>query len=315
MATLTKNELKQMIAAGSARKEPEISRIVSQDEIPELHKLKTVTVGDGDGDQGVRLPQVGSIRKLIIKVDTSGASFTGGTSPAFDRTDFILKSFKINFDDEFFGSREPISGTLALQALRQIRRTKRAISSTEGEYIIEFPSRGNMNAMLPAGHPDTHEFSFDYSINSVGEVTSGSPTAFSGVKIIISAERYQTVYPPNMQLIYSGKTVTVSATGDLDVEYNNNHAFKLLGFVSFNSSDALADVINSIYWENNGRRVTYLEPDFWRAYANDRYSATPSDGIIFHEPETPLLSDELKAVLDISDASTVELYYFTIEVM
>ncbi len=75
--------------------------LVGQDEIPEQHVLATLNLNAGDSKQGQRLPQIGSIRKLIIRIDLSNARIEGGTSNQFTSRakDLVLKSFKITFND------------------------------------------------------------------------------------------------------------------------------------------------------------------------------------------------------------------------
>lgn len=294
-----------------------LSVLVTQDQIPEIHRLKSLSLAAADSDSGVRLNAVGSIRKIIVKVDTSGVSFTGGTSPALvtRAADLFLKQFKITFDDAWFGKREIIGGTWALMTHRNIRKTKKGSSSVLGEFILEFPQRDKFNAMLPAGR--SIEFTLDYTCASIAELESSGTavTAVTGIAVTIEAERFQRVYVPNAAYIYKNRVVSITGTGDKEIEYSNNHLLKTIGFVQYDTSDVLADIANSYKFTNNGREITDLRPASWRAYINDIVGVTPSVGIIYHEPATPLVTDEFIAKLDISDASSVELYAYTEEVM
>jgi len=288
--------------------------VINQNQIPELQRLKTLTLGNDSSDQGVKLPSVGSIRKIIIKVDTSGVVFTGGTSPSLvpRAPDLFLKNFTLTFNDGIFGKADIFSGTFGLMAYRQFMKTKKNSSDVKGEFIIDFPVKNGFNSMLPAGR--SIEFSMDYTTAGVGELATGSPTAIDGIIVTIDVLRYQHVYSPSNRVIYKNRTITVSQTGDKEIEFPNGHLYKELAFITYNSSDALSDIVNSIKINNDGRLITDLRPKGWRAYANDVYGNVPSNGVIFHSLSNLLQSKELKAVADISDATNVEFYSFTQEV-
>jgi hypothetical protein len=197
-------------------------------------------------------------------------------------------------------------------ALRQVRRTIRGKTSALGEFIIELPNKGDINAMCPAGA--SIEFTMDYTIAGIEIVNEGSITAFGGVVITLSALRYQKVYPPNASIEIKNKTVTVGATGDLDVEFPDSHLYKRVSFIQYNTSDALADIQSQIKLDNFGRQIADYRPASWRVVANDLYQATPDAGILISEHATPMLSKELTAVITISNSTDVELYALTEEI-
>jgi hypothetical protein len=289
------------------------SKVVNIDEIPEVHVLKQWTVGHGESGVGIRLPQIGSIQKLFIKVE--GGTITGGTTPEFTTRayDEMLKSFKITINDSFFGKREVITGTYALMALRQVRRTVRGKTSAYGEFVIEFPNRGEINAMLPAGA--SIEFTMDYTMAGLLEVVDETThTSWQGVQITLSALRYQKVYPPNASIEIKNKTVSISATGDAEVEFPDSHLYKRISFIQYETGNALADIQTKILLDNFGRQVADYRPASWRVLANDLYQATPDAGILISEHATPMLSKELTAILTISNSTDVELYALTEEI-
>ena len=290
------------------------SVVVPQSQNTEEHVLKTLTLGDGDSDQGVRLPAVGSIRKLIIKVDTSGVSFTAGTTPALVTRagDLWLKTFTLTISDNL-GKREVISGTYCLMAHRQVRRTKKNASSVYGEFIFEFPVKHGLNSMLPAGI--SKEFTMDYTVGSISELATGSPTAIDGIVVTITAIRYQKVFIPNSAIIYKTRTVVISQTGDKEVEFSNAHLYTNVAFIQYNTSDALADIVNKIVFENNGRTIADLRPKPFRARMNDEVGSAPDSGILFLEPNSPVVSQEMIATLDVSNATDVECLNYTEEVL
>ncbi len=196
--------------------------------------------------------------------------------------------------------------------LRNVRKTRRASGSTKGEFILEFPQKEKFNSMIPAGA--SIEFTYDYTIASVKEL-SDDGQSITGMKVVISAERYQKVYPPNNAIIYKNRVIEITATGDKQIEFANAHAYKSIAYVQFDEFDNLKDIASSYKIKNNGREIGDLRPASWRAYINDLVGQTPSFGILYHEFRTPLLSDELIAMLDIEDNQKVELYVFTQEVV